>query len=277
MVKVLVYYGYAPGTFSSRKLATKLVGNIAFRMLAGLPFARVVTDRQVRPCSPAASGIPADERSVGRSGRTDTPRDRGWRNRCRRRGSVPGRSGSIGWVWSSAWIWFFSWDRAVGRVEVESDDVVDLLGEERIGGELEVRLPLRPRQSRWTVDFEIPVRIRRWTGSSNACCRLPARVSRSTVLPNAWLRNAASRYAELRARPSPNARPGVPRPKSDSVLTCLLLGTEFHSGFVGKHADSIRMVRYSKRCSWHARTACDGRSGSEGGEFLVGRGGPVLA
>ena len=33
--------------------------------------------------------------------------------------------------------------RVVGRVEVESDDIVDLLGEERIGGELEVLLPVR--------------------------------------------------------------------------------------------------------------------------------------
>ena len=33
--------------------------------------------------------------------------------------------------------------RALRRVEVESDDVVDLLGEERIGGELEVLLPVR--------------------------------------------------------------------------------------------------------------------------------------
>ena len=33
MIKVLVY-GYATGTFSSRKLATKLVEDIAFRMLA---------------------------------------------------------------------------------------------------------------------------------------------------------------------------------------------------------------------------------------------------
>ena len=33
--------------------------------------------------------------------------------------------------------------RVVGRVEVESDDIADLLGEERIGGELEVLLPVR--------------------------------------------------------------------------------------------------------------------------------------
>ena len=57
--------------------------------------------------------------------------------------------------------------------------------------------------------------ICRW----DECMSLYRHLSRSTVLPNAWLRNAASRYAELRARPSPNARPGVPRPKSDSVLT----------------------------------------------------------
>ena len=52
MVKVLVYYGYAPGTFSSRKLATKLVGNIAFRMLAAGNFPQ---HRALCEFSPAAS------------------------------------------------------------------------------------------------------------------------------------------------------------------------------------------------------------------------------
>lgn len=51
------------------------------------------------------------------------------------------------------------------------------------------------------------------------CVSLYRHLSRSEVLPRRWCRNAATRYAELRARPIPSARPKVPRPKSGSVLT----------------------------------------------------------
>ena len=69
--------------------------------------------------------------------------------------------------------------RVVGWVEVESDDIVDLLDEERIGGELEVLLAMRLDIERfpdavnrgpWT-----PPSCRPWNGNSNACCRRQAR------------------------------------------------------------------------------------------------------
>ena len=51
------------------------------------------------------------------------------------------------------------------------------------------------------------------------CMNLYRHLSASEVLPDTWRRNAAERYAELRARPSPSARTRVARPKPDSVLT----------------------------------------------------------
>lgn len=53
----------------------------------------------------------------------------------------------------------------------------------------------------------------------NECVDLYKHLSRSEVLPDTWRGNAASRYEELSARPSPATRRRVPRPKPASVLT----------------------------------------------------------
>lgn len=51
------------------------------------------------------------------------------------------------------------------------------------------------------------------------CVDLYRHLSRSEVLPTSWRENAASRYAELRARPSPAIRQRPPPPMSATVLT----------------------------------------------------------
>ena len=63
-----------------------------------------------------------------------------------------------------------------------------------------------------------------WDPAANACrwkecLNLYRHLSRSDVLPENWRDNAASRYAELRARPSPSARVGPLDAKPNSVLT----------------------------------------------------------
>ena len=78
--------------------------------------------------------------------------------------------------------------RAFGRVEVEADDVADLLGEERIGGELEVLLPVR-------LDVE------RSPDAVDRGLRHPRRVRHGTATP---VRAAVGR---LRSRASSAAAP----------------------------------------------------------------------
>lgn len=53
----------------------------------------------------------------------------------------------------------------------------------------------------------------------NECLNLYQHLSRRDVLPADWRDNAASRYAELRARPSPGARVQAPVARANSVLT----------------------------------------------------------
>lgn len=52
----------------------------------------------------------------------------------------------------------------------------------------------------------------------NECLNLYRHLSRSDVLPDEWRDDAASRYSELRARPSPGARVQAPGARPNSVL-----------------------------------------------------------
>ena len=73
--------------------------------------------------------------------------------------------GSIGWVRSSAWIWLFSstqeHQRAVGRRQIEPDDIPHLLYEEQVREQLErlgaVRLQPNAPQMRRIVACDSPI------------------------------------------------------------------------------------------------------------------------
>ena len=94
--------------------------------------------------------------------------------------------------------------RIVGRVEVESDDVADLLGEERIGGELEVLLP-------------VGLEVERRPDAVDRGLRQPRRLRHGTAAP---VRAAAG-------------RPGLERPAQQRHDLLILDGARFsRSAFV---------------------------------------------
>lgn len=87
----------------------------------------------------------------------------------------------------------------------------ELILREIEGGGIDVALVAWDLQPPWDPD----ARTCRW----EECVRLYQHLSTSKVLPERWLENAASRYADLRTRPSQSSRLRAPRPQPASVLT----------------------------------------------------------